>query len=157
PVGIDAQGKLWRVRSTGVLEPISQRYGLAGDSVVALASLGSGYTAFALGTQLAISDGTKVTRYDANAGTLGGGQGRVAWIDGDLAKRFDPAHGTVESWRVPGARLLAMNEDGRIAAATSRQLYYESGTLNLNLVYTAAPGATITSLTAAASRFWFVA
>jgi mono/diheme cytochrome c family protein len=156
PVGIDAQGKLWRVHATGALEPISARYGLDRDAVLDLAALGNGYTAFALGASMAISDGTTVTRYDAPVSALGGGQGRVAWLEGDLARRLDPAHGTVESWHLPGARLLAMNDDGRIAAATDRQLFYESGTLDLNLLYTAAPGATISSLTSAAGRFWFV-
>ena len=157
-VGLDKDGKLWRVRATGVLEPISGRYGLDREAVLDLVAMGAGYTAFALGSSIAISDGTNVTRYDVPADALAGGAGLVAWADkAGLVRRFDPVKGTLEGWKLPGARLVAVSSLGRVAAATDRGLYYESGTLNLNLVYTAAPGATITALSAAGARFWFTA
>ena len=157
PVGLDAQGKLWHVRSSGALEPVSGRYGFENESIIDVAALGGAFTAFALPGGLAVSDGQTVTRYDGAAQGVAGGQGRAAWLQGDAVRRFDPAHGVLEKWTLAGAKLLAMNPDGRIAAATQTQLFYESGTLDLNLVYTAAPGATITALAAAGPRFWFVA
>ena len=154
-VGLAADGKLWRVRGTGVLEAISDRYALGAAPVADLAPLGQGRTAFALGTELAIADGATVTRFDAATQSVAGAGGRAAWLEGDLVRRLDPGSGRVESWRLPGARLVAVNSEGRLAVTTERALYLEAGTLNLNLAYTAV--APISALASAGARFWFSA
>ncbi len=155
-VGLDSHGALWHVRATGEVEAISARYGLAGTALTDVEDLGGGLTAFGLASGVAVSDGQTVQRFDTGASRVAGGQGRAAWQQGDTVRRLDPVKGTVEQWHVPGAQLLAMNSDGRLAIATPTQIFRESGTLDLDTVYIAAPGTTISTLVAAGERFWFV-
>ena len=154
-VGLDQGGKLWQVRASGSLESISDRYGLSAEAVQGLAALGGSFTAFTLAGGFAVSDGTTVTRYEGIGVAIAGAQGRAAWAQDGSVRRFDPAKGVLEQWSLPGVKLVTMNQEGRIAAATNTQLYYEFGTLDLNLAYSAAPGMAIDAVVGAGSRFWF--
>jgi mono/diheme cytochrome c family protein len=165
PVGIGTDGQLSRVTGSGLLERVSDRFGLLSDDVTGIASGGSSgdggpevagfLVATDGGVRLAISNGTSLQRYDESPSALAGGAGKIAWLEGSAVKRLDPVSGTLEEWQLPGATALAVSAGGRLVAATAHALYAEAQTVNLNEVYRTQ--GTLHALTASGERFWFAA
>ena len=153
-VGVGQDGQLSRVNGSGLLEAVSDRWGLLQDKVSAVASTGARGAAFAIAGQVAVSDGTTLRRFDVGGGPLAGGGGRLGWIEGGVVKRLDPSAGAVVKWPLTGAFAVAVSDSGRMIAATPHGLWEESDTLALVQVYQTP--ATLHALTASGERFWFV-
>jgi hypothetical protein len=152
-VGISGDGQLLRVGGAGLLVNVSDRFGLLQEKVVAVAATGGAGSAFALESGLAVSDGATVRRYDVHALSLAGGGGKVAWSESGAVRRFDPATGTVDQWKLAGAVSVALSTSGRLIAATSGGLWGESPTANLVQIYQT--NQEVHGLVATGERFWF--
>lgn len=88
-VGLDAEGRLWRVRPTSELENISDRYGLVRDPIRAVAAADTHTTAFLLTDGLAIADGHRVARYATPGGrALAAGGHEIAVVYPDRVERY---------------------------------------------------------------------
>ena len=153
-VGVGQDGQLSRVNGSGLLERVSDRWGLLHDKVYAIAATGARGAAFAVAGQVAVSDGSTLQRFDVGGGQLAGGGGRLGWIEGGAVKRLDPVAGAVVKWPLSGAFAVAVSDSGRMIAATPHGLWEESATLALIQVYQTP--ATLHSLAASGERFWFV-
>jgi len=154
-VGIDADGTVRRVRARSTLEPVSERFGLTKARVREVAPLGAGFIAFALDTQIAIADSTSVLRYELTGfRTFVGGGGRGVALFDDAMRVMDPAHQHDAIYRLEGARHVAIDESGRLFAATTHALYAEDDRGRLALRYLA-DGVEITGLVASGKRVWF--
>jgi hypothetical protein len=152
-VGISGDGALLRVSGAGLLAPVSDRFGLAQEKVVALAATGGPGVAFALESGLAVSDGAVVRRYDVQPRALAGGGGKVAWTETGAVRRLDPSSGAVDGWRLAGAQAVALSASGRLIAATAHGLWAESPTASLVQLYQTPSD--VHGLVATGERFWF--
>lgn len=214
---LDGSGALHRVRARTSLEPISDRYGLAGKAITAFAALGSGRIGFALAYEgpspvaptpgfagsspaaptpgfassspaaptpglvegssfagppgsatgrfgapaasglLAVADGVTVTTFSLGpAGAIAGGGGKAAWPETGGVRVFEPGRAESRFFPLAGATRAALDDGGRLFAATQHEVYAEDATGTLALVYeTAAEATTITGLVASAGRVWF--
>ena len=202
---LDGSGTVHRVRARASLEPISDRYGLAGKAITAFAALGSGRIGFALAYEgpspvvltpgfagsssaaptpgfvegssvaghpgsatgrfgapaasglLAVADGVTVTTFSLGpAGAIAGGGGKAAWPETGGVRVFEPERAESRFFALAGATRAALDEGGRLFAATAHEVYAEDATGTLALVYeTASEASTITGLAASAGRSWF--
>jgi hypothetical protein len=154
-VGIDAEGKVRRLRARSALEAVSERFGLGKDRVREVTSLGAGLVAFALQGQIALADSNAVLRYDLGTfRALAGGGGRAVALFEDAMRVMDPTHHRDATFRLEGARHVAMDDSGRLFAATAHALYAENDRGQLALRYLAA-GVEIRGLVASGKRVWF--
>ena len=155
PAGVDDQGRVFRVKSHSMLEDVSDRYGLAGDSVTSALPLGEAFIAFALERSIAVADGATVERYDVEgtAGASGGGK-RVALIaDGGKVLVVDVAAKTLTTFHVAGAVATAISSTGEVLVATAQTIHVasEGGPA---LVYRA-PSPNLHGLATSGGRVWF--
>jgi mono/diheme cytochrome c family protein len=217
---LDGTGTLHRVRARASLEPISDRYGLAGKALSSFAALGRGWLGFALsgddkpsppsggiasfgtgggsasspasggiasspvsggsasspasggiasfgtgggiassqvGGLLALADGHSVTTFSiGGTGPVAGGGGKVAWLEPGGVRVFEPGRPQSLLFPLSGAARAALDERGRLFAATEHEVYAEDNTGTLALVFETASEATaITGLAASSGRVWF--
>lgn len=169
---IDDRGAVFRVRGRTSLEAISDRYGLFGTPVLAVAPMGRGFLGFALGSgRIAVADGREVVTLAGGAATgewlsakpanegsrsFTGGGGEAAWIDGDEIRVLDPSTRATRSFALPGVRRIALDERGAVWAVTNHCLYTEDPTGALVLVHeTDDPRSTISGLSISGERAWF--
>jgi cytochrome c5 len=154
-VGVDGDGRVRRLFGKSALEPVSERFGLTGDHVVGVASLGGAVAGFRLPDGIAVADGTAVTRYATGPlSAFTGGGGRAA-IGGDPLRVFDVAKKSVSAYAVPDrASFVAVTPAGRLFVATPDAIWAEDERGDLALRFEAA-GMTIHGLAAAADRIWF--
>jgi hypothetical protein len=154
-VGIDGDGRLLRLHTTGTFEDISDRYGLSGEPVRAIASLGGTRAAFGLATTVAIADGMNVTRYDLGAyDRLAGGGGRVATLYSGQVRVFDPVQNQAFSYTVAQASDLTLDESGKLFVTAGSTLFGENAQGQLERRYFAG-NATLHGLVASGGRVWF--
>ncbi len=100
-VGVDGDGHVRRLFGKATLEPVSDRFGLAGDQVMSVATLGSAVAGFRLRDQIAVADGASVTRYATGLlASFAGGGGRAV-LGGDPLRVFDVAGKRVAGVRRP--------------------------------------------------------
>ncbi len=162
-VGVDGDGKVRRLFGKSTLEPVSERFGLAGDHVESVAALGGTVAAFRLQDQIAVADGTSVTRYGTGVlSSFAGGGGRAA-LGGDPLRVFDVAGKRVSAFAVPDASaaggpgrasFVAMTPQGKLFVATPDTIWGEDERGDLAIRFEAR-GMTIHGLAASADRVWF--
>jgi mono/diheme cytochrome c family protein len=162
-VGVDGDGRVRRLFGKTTLEPVSDRFGLAADQVLGVATLGSAVAGFRLRDQIAVADGASVTRYATGLlASFAGGGGRAA-LGGDPLRVFEVAGKRVSAFAVPEvsaatgpgrAAFVAMTPQGKLFVATPETIWAEDehGDLAVRFV---ARGMTIHGLAASADRVWF--
>lgn len=165
-VGVDADGRVHRLFGKSRFEPVSDRFGLTGDHVMSVASLGGGVAGFRLRDEIAVADGSVVTRYQTGPLEAFVGGGGSAALGGDLLRVFDVATKRVSGFAVPevawhsgaggsaGAALVAVTRTGRLFVATPEAIWAQDDRGDLSLRFEA-PGMTIHGLAAAGDRVWF--
>jgi hypothetical protein len=162
-VGVDGDGRLRRLLGKTSLEPVSDRFGLAADHVVGVASLGGTIAGFRLADEIAVADGAGVTRYATGPlASLTGGGGRAA-LGGDPLRVFDLEGKRVSAFAVPDASspagpgqaaFVAVSAAGKLFVATPEVIWAEDDKGDLRVRFEA-PGPTIHGLAAAGDRVWF--
>jgi hypothetical protein len=168
-VGVDGDGRVRRLFGKASLEPVSDRFGLGGEHVMSVASLGGGASGFRLQDEIAVADGSAVTRYQTGPlATFAGGGGRAA-LGGAPLRVFDVARKRVSAFAVPevswtsgtgsdgsSARVafVAVTPAGRLFVATPETIWAEDDRGDLTRVFDAR-GMTLHGLVAAADRVWF--
>ncbi|AUX37010.1 MULTISPECIES: cytochrome c [Sorangium] len=158
-VGVDAEGRLFRLPSRGAFEPVADLYGLERAAVRAAAGLGlGGGAAFALDGEIAVADGERVTRYAAGPlAAFAAGGGRVAFaLGGEEVLALDVAPRALRSYPLEAdgpAPLLAVTGAGALLAATPAALYAEDGAGVLRLRLRAS--AALHGLAVSGERVWF--
>ncbi len=153
-VGLDAHGKLHRVRARSTLEPISARFGLEQSDVRVVADLGRGRVAFSLDQALAIADGDRVSRFDYPFTAIAGSDGRGVGIASDGARVFDPFRGVDRRFALEGLRYAALAADGHVIVANEHAIWREGDDGRLVLRYRSDDGK-ISGLVASAENVWF--
>ncbi len=127
-VGVDGNGKVRRLRDRSLMEDVSDRYGLQNDSVTELVAADpTTRTAFALGSQLAVSDGQKVVRYPVAISQISGGSSRVSGVVDGAVATFDTRSGKLARYGVSSPVATLIDTAGRLVVATEDTLYRESG------------------------------
>jgi mono/diheme cytochrome c family protein len=154
-VGVSGQGRLYYLRGQTSLQDVTERYGLGSARLLGAAGLGSRYVGFLLNGELAVADGSRVTRY-ASPGVLGlvGGGGFGAGVVPDGVDLFDVAKGARTRYALPGVTHAAIGAKGRLYATTSRAVYATNDAGELQLVYDA-EGDRIHGIVASGERVWF--
>ncbi len=152
---LDDHGRVFRLRARRTFEPVSDRYGLEGQTVRSLAGFGGRFVAFAFGNALALADGTTVTRFEvANPLSLTGTAERDArvWVtrEHDLIE-LDPSHRTTHAYELEAPLVASAN--GHVFVASKRAIYEEQpdGTLALRYV----GSGDVVGLAAAGDHVWF--
>jgi hypothetical protein len=154
--GIDAQGKVLRLRSGSFFEGVSDLYGLETDAVLGVAALGGAAVAFALDAELAVTDGMTVTRYDVETyGDIAGGKGRAAGVSAGKVHVFEAATAQEIVHDLPGAEQVVFDGAGKLVVRTADAIYLEDGSGALALRYTAT-GGPVGGLAASDVRVWFM-
>lgn len=157
-VGVDGGGKVLRLRGLRAFEPVSDRFGLAGERVLGVADLGGRSAAFRLADGVALVDGATVIRYASGplAG-LAGGNGHLA-LGGATVRVLDAATHVVHAFALPGSPgaplFVAVSAAGKLFVATPGAVYAENERGDLALRFESAGGA-IHGLAAAGERVWF--
>ena len=158
-VGISGKGHLYYLRGLSAFEDVTDRYGLGGERILDAAVLGGGAVGFLLGREIAVADGTRVTRYEAGVAgitfdELVGGAGYGGALAPGVLQVFDVAHKAIVQYALPGVTHAAFGPDGRLYATTTRGLYVADAHGQLALVYDAA-GDALHGLVASGSHVWF--
>jgi hypothetical protein len=162
-VGVDGDGRVHRLFGKSSLEPVSDRFGLGADHVIAVAALGGNAAGFRLQDEIAVADGASVTRYATGPlASFAGGGGRAA-LGGDPLRVFDVTAKRVSSFAVPDASsaegpgraaFVTVTSAGRLFVATPDTIWAEDDRGDLALRFEAA-GLTIHGLAASGDRVWF--
>jgi mono/diheme cytochrome c family protein len=153
-IGVDADGKLYRLRAGNALEKISDRYGLLDDAVISVAAMGAPYVAFGLQDTLVVADGTHVTRYDVPAGrNVSGDAHRVAAVADDGSVRTLDADTHALNTLAVDAAVSSVFFQGQLLVQTPDALYGEhAGQLSVLLHATAK----LHGLVVSGERVWFL-
>jgi mono/diheme cytochrome c family protein len=155
-VAADTMGRVHRVRPDNQLELVSDRYGLAGQSVRWIEHAGGSYVGFATDAGIAVADGMTVRRFMEGPFTaFAAGSNRFAGAGMDRVRVLDAATGTLRTWNLPGASAVAVDPAGRVLAASGAVLWAEGANGVLAAVYRAP--APIRSMTRSGARVWFAA
>lgn len=154
-LGVDGHGAVQHLRSSGLMEPVSDRYGLTGVPVRALGRLGNN-TVFQLDAQLAVADGAQIVRHDVGALTqLTMGGARVAGVTAEGRVRVVTLPGAATVDYTLAATGLALRADGKLVVSTRDALYVENAAAELVLTF-APRGATLGAVAAVGDRAWFL-
>jgi mono/diheme cytochrome c family protein len=125
-VGMDGMGEIFTVNANDQLENVSDRWGLNGQNVHAVAALGGAVAAFQLDGQLAVADGIDVTDYAMTLTGFSGAYGRVAGVSSDgKVHVFDLGTGNDTAYDLPGALYTTFDVNKKVVAATAGALYGE--------------------------------
>jgi hypothetical protein len=154
-VGVDGAGHLHHLRASSAFEDVSERYGLAGQRIREATSMGTGLVGFRLDGDVAIADGSAVSRYALGplSSFVGGGRLGVG-VGADGLHVLDVAHKTRVTFPLEGATHAAVDPKGRVYATTTRAVYATDDRGELALVYEA-DGNTIHGLVASGDVVWF--
>jgi mono/diheme cytochrome c family protein len=153
-VGVDSDGKLYRLRAETELEQISDRYGLLADAVHSVAPMGTPFVAFSLSDAVAIADGRNVTRYDMPADrALAGDAHRVAAVAKDGSLRVLDVDKHAQTTLPIAAAIGGVFFQGQLLVQTKDALYSDkSGALTP--VHQAT--ADLHGLVVSGERVWFL-
>ncbi|MBI5517152.1 MAG: cytochrome c [Deltaproteobacteria bacterium] len=155
-VGVDAMGRLQRLRPTHTLEDVTDRFGLAMQPVRFLGHAGERWVGFATETSVAVADGMQLRRYmQGPAEHFAAGGRRVAASGGGAVRALAPATNTLRTYELAGVTGLALDATGRLVVAAGRYLYTETPEGALRPVFQASEA--IHGMTAAGMRVWFTA
>lgn len=155
-VAADDMGRVHRIRPDYLLELVSDRYGLASQSVRWIASGGMSLVGFATDSGIAIANGMTVQQYMEGPFTsFAAGGGRFAGAGADRVKVLDAATQTLRAYNIPGVASVALDADGKLVAAAGEYLWTENSDRTLSAVFRGR--AAIRSLVRSGSRVWFIA
>ena len=151
-VGVSADGRALRLRDESHFEAVSDRFGLEKAVVRSVCALAGKSAGFLLDGEIAIADGTKVTRYGATANEMACGGQVVALAEADgvrvIAANDPPKHFAI------GLAHVAVRPDGHVIAGTETGLFVDDAQGNLRLARETA--ASISALAATKDGAWFV-
>jgi len=154
-VGVDAQGRVYRLTPLGAIEDVSGRYGLETDPIADVTGFGSGLAGFLVGRQLVVADRAAVRRYPTGPfRALSGASGLVAGITDGGVQLLRARDGSITEFPLPGVSNAAVGSDGRVYATTPRAVYATDVSGRLSLLY-AAEGDTVQRLVVSGGRTWF--
>ncbi|AKU95595.1 hypothetical protein AKJ09_02259 [Labilithrix luteola] len=154
-VGIDAKGRLYRLRAMNGFEDVSARYQLNDKRVRRAVMVGSGRIGFLLDGEIALSNSSRIEVLAGPAfASLAGGGGFGAGITKDGIDVVNATNGVVTHFALPGAAWAALDSKGRLYAATKRAVYAADAGGALTLVYDAGHDG-IHGLVASGDRVWF--
>ncbi len=152
---VDGKGKVWRLHATASFEVVSNLYGLLDDPVNAIAPFGELGTTFTLDKQLAISDGTNVSRYDTGAlSAVSSSDERVAGVTPEGVSVLDPKKGELTKFPLKEASAVAFDDSGRLLALTPDTLYREDSGGELVPIHTS-DKKDLFGLTGVPGKVWF--
>ena len=152
--GVDGHGRLHYVRGLSSLEDVSARYGLDGRHVRGVAMFDPKRVGFLLDGEIAVADGSRVTRFGAPMlATLAGDAGFGAGTGTDSVVLFD-ASMAARTFPLRGVTSVAVGHDGRLYATTARALYGAGEHGDLALLYDAGAD-TLHGLAASGDHVWF--
>jgi mono/diheme cytochrome c family protein len=154
-VGLDRNGRLWRVRPGADLDEISDRYGLDRETIRDVCAAGGRLVAFLLDGAVAVADGRRVLRFPApGARALAGGGRTLALVFRDRIETLDLTKPDAPPRRSYPIEAIAAGVDARgsLHAATAKAVYRADGGM-LRLAYAASDR--IRWLAAAGPRAWF--
>lgn len=128
--GIDAEGRVRRLRNRSVMDDVSARYGLDAEVVRALCPLGGGKVAFLLDEGLLVADTAQSTlsRYEGRWRAVAGHEQRVALLGTDAVLLLDLAQKESLDLMVRGPTAVAFDPQGRLLVTTATELLREEGT-----------------------------
>jgi mono/diheme cytochrome c family protein len=149
-VAITKAGELRRVRSRSSLEPVADRFGLAGTRVRAACSASPHDTVFLLEGSLARSDGRQVQRIDGSFASIACGPGVIAATTASGIRVLGAGQDRLLALPSP---LVAVSGSGRLFAASSTHVYAADAAGSLARVHEAS--APIASLSASGDGAWF--
>ncbi len=174
-LGIAQSGELYRLRDRATVESVSDRYGLLGQKVFEAAALDLDQTgavspgglplagnlaAFALEHEIAVADGSRVTRYPLAVRKLQGQNGRLAGVSAGQAVVFSPKNGVLKRFVLPAPAVgVVFDAVGHAVVATDSTLYREidpGDDAGLATLYVS-HNAPITSLAQSGGTIWFAA
>lgn len=124
-VGVDATGAVYTIDAETQLQNVSDRWGLIGQHVHGVASLGGSGVAFQLDGGLAVADGATVTSYAVSMAGMTGAKGRVAGVSDGKFHVFDLGTGKDSAFSVPDASFVTFDDSGKLVGATHHALYME--------------------------------
>jgi mono/diheme cytochrome c family protein len=154
-VGVDGAGRLYRLRALSAFEDVSARYQLAGRRVRSAAVIGPGRVGFLLDNEIALSDASRLAVVPSAPFTMfAGGGGFFAGVTRQGIDVVNATNGLVTRFALPGAAWAALDDRGRLYAATRRAVYAADGGGALALVYDAGRDG-IHGLVASGDRVWF--
>lgn len=134
-VGVDDEGKLWRIKGQSALEDVTARLGLSGKAILGVRRLGASdpmgpvLVAYVLEGKVAVSDGSKLTYFEvglqeaARTGRLTGQNARLAGATDAEVTIVDLGTNTRSSHKLGGTVALAYDAEGALWAATPSALH----------------------------------
>jgi mono/diheme cytochrome c family protein len=154
-VGVDGDGRVRRLLGEGRLDPVSDRFGLGGEYVLGVVSLGGAGAAFRLSREIAVADGKDVVRYATGPlAALAGGGGRAALV-GDPLRVLGAATQRVGAFDLPDRpAYVTVTAQGKLFAATADAIWGEDDRGDLRLRFQSG-GLRLHGLAAAGERVWF--
>ncbi|MEZ4407019.1 MAG: hypothetical protein R3A52_11140 [Polyangiales bacterium] len=154
-VGLAEDGRVRRLREAAELVDVSARWGLDGDRVRSVATIGEGATAFGAEGLFVVATPSRVLRYDdPGFASLRGHAGRVVSTASGAARVFTVSPPAMVRYDMPGLIEADVGADGRVVAVAEGGLYVEDETGELRLRYEAAAGERMHGLAVSGERVW---
>lgn len=156
-VGLDDKGHVRRLRARAGFEDVSARWGLEKARVLSASGIGAHGAAFLLdqGIAAAPGDGHVVRLGGVPITALAGGGGAFAGVSNGSVLRIDPSSYATKSFSLGDSAIAtAVDDAGKVYAATSEAVYAENEKGELALKFKATMG-TIHGLVASKGRVWF--
>jgi mono/diheme cytochrome c family protein len=153
--GLDGQGKLHRLVNLASLEPISDRYGLASEEILALAADTSA-VAFALSTGVAVASGETVDRFALGAVSAVAVRGKqVAAVLPSTVVLLDVSKKNGVSFDLQGATFTYLDGDGKLFVLTPTALLGQERAGDSEPLRELHAGSGLSGLVEAGGRLWF--
>ncbi|MFO0602748.1 MAG: hypothetical protein U0324_06210 [Polyangiales bacterium] len=125
-VGVDATGRVWRLRNRDSLEEVTGRYALMMRDAQSVARLSMNRVAFGLRAGVAVADGTQVRVWnDPSFASLVGSGSRVAAATSTGVRVFDLMGERFVDFTLAGVTGVAFDAAGKLVVTTASVLYAE--------------------------------
>ena len=155
-VGVDAMGRVWRLRNRDSLEEVTGRYALMMRDAQTVARLSMNRVAFGLRAGLAVADGTQVRVWmDPSFVNLVGAGSRVAAPTAAGVRVFDLDATRFVDFALAGVTGVAFDAMGKLVVTTADALYTEND--RGELVFRRRSAAPLRGLVQSGARTWLVA
>lgn len=155
-VGVDATGRVWRLRNRDALEEVTGRYALMMHDAQSVARLSMNRVAFGLRAGVAVADGTQVRVWnDPSFASLVGSGSRVAAATSTGVRVFDLMGERFVDFTLAGVTGVAFNAAGRLVVTTAGALYAEDD--RGALAFRRRSSAPLRGVVQSGARTWLVA
>jgi cytochrome c peroxidase len=125
-VGVDATGRVWRLRNRDSIEEVTGRYALMMRDAQSVARLSMNRVAFGLRAGVAVADGTQVRVWnDPSFANLVGSGSRVAAATATGVRVFDLMGERFVDFTLAGVTGVAFDAAGKLVVTTAGALYAE--------------------------------